>query len=164
MKLHLRIHRILLFVLWIVVLVLLYGHFRVRFLIVALILALAGGVSDIWILYRMAVNTEVMLEPGAELSENPNDFPVYLHITNDSRIPSAELLIVISWENESDGSRQEKEITYPLYSYEDFREKLPAAFTDSGTYRLTLEKMQLRDFLGFSDLIIPLDSELQIHV
>ena len=61
MKIHLKIPRIIIYALWIIVLLVLYDYFRVWFLMVALLIALAGGAIDILFLYMMAGRTDVSL-------------------------------------------------------------------------------------------------------
>ena len=163
-KIHLRLQRLIIYVLWLIILVVLFDYFRVWFLIMALIIALAGGALDVLLLYLMAGKTQVTVETETASTEKNGDVPVFIHIVHDSMIPSSELRLTLFSENEFYGSSQETEIAYPLYSAEDYREKLPVTFTMPGTYRFRLQQASIRDFLGFVDLKIPLDSETEISV
>ena len=164
MKIHLKIPRIIIYALWIIVLLVLYDYFRVWFLMVALLIALAGGAIDILFLYLMAGRTDVSLESDVDTVETGDELPVIIHIEHDSMIPSAEIKVTLNTKNEFYGNGQDTEIMYPLYSAEDFREKLPVTFTMLGTYTFTLKKAQLRDLLGFAEVMIPLDSTVEISV
>lgn len=150
--------------LWLIILVVLFDYFRVWFLMMALIIALAGGALDVLLLYLMAGKTQVTVETETASTEKNGDVPVFIHIVHDSMIPSSELRLTLFSENEFYGSSQEIEIAYPLYSDEDYHEKLPVTFTMLGTYRFRLQQASIRDFLGFVDLKIPLDSETELSV
>lgn len=164
MKIHLRLQRLIIYVLWLIILVVLFDYFRVWFLMMALIIALAGGALDVLLLYLMAGKTQVTVETEKASTEKNGDVPVFIHIVHDSMIPSSELRLTLFSENEFYGSSQEIEIAYPLYSAEDYHEKLPVTFTMLGTYRFRLQQASIRDFLGFVDLKIPLDSETELSV
>ncbi|MDD7664511.1 MAG: DUF58 domain-containing protein [Lachnospiraceae bacterium] len=164
MKIHLKIPRIIIYALWIIVLLVLYDYFRVWFLMVALLIALAGGAIDILLLYLMAGQTDVTLETDTDTAEKGDDVPVYIHIDHYSFIPSAEIKVTLNSRNEFYGSGQDTEIMYPLYSAEDFHEELPVTFTMLGTYTFSLKKAQVRDLFGFAEVRVPLDSTAEISV
>ncbi|MGN0242092.1 MAG: hypothetical protein ACI4CS_10430, partial [Candidatus Weimeria sp.] len=100
MKIHLKIPRIIVYALWIFVLLVLYDYFRVWFLMVALLIALAGGAVDILLLFLMAGKTDVSLESDADTVEKGEEMPVFIHIEHYSMIPSAEIKITLNTKNE----------------------------------------------------------------
>ncbi|MDD6550854.1 MAG: hypothetical protein PUF16_03655 [Lachnospiraceae bacterium] len=154
----------IIYVLWLIVLIVLFDHFRVWFLMMALIIALAGGVLDALLAYLMAGKTQVTVGTETHSTEKNGEVPVYIHIVNNSVIPSSEIRITLLSENEFYGSRQETEIVYPLYSAADYSEKLPVTFSMPGTYRFSLTQASVRDFLGFADIRMQIDSETEITV
>lgn len=164
MKIHLRIPRIIIYALWLIVLLGLYDYFRVWFLMVALLLALAGGAIDILLIYLMSGRTRLTLETDYDTTQKGDELPVQIHIEHKSLIPSSEIKVTINTRNEFYCNEENTEIMYPLYSSEDFRETLPVTFTMLGTYTFSLKKAQIRDFLGFADVRIPLDSIVEISV
>lgn len=164
MKLHLRIHRIIIYVIWLVVLVMLYDYFRVAFLMAALIIAAFSGAADVLLAYLMAGKTEVKLETDLTSVIKNDAMPVRIHIISHTFIPSSEIKIELRTTDGFFGIDEKTEIVYPLYSKEDFSEKLPVIFQRLGTWRFQIESTSVRDFLGFVDMRTITETSAEVTV
>lgn len=164
MKLHLRIHRIIIYVIWLVVLVMLYDYFRVAFLMAALIIAALSGAADVLLAYLMAGRTEVKLETDLTSVLKNDTMPVRVHIISHTFIPSSEIKIELRTTDGFFGIDEKTEIVYPLFSKEDFSEKLPVIFQRLGTWRFQIESASVRDFLGFVDMRTLTETSAEVTV